>query len=136
MDTHSRIQEVTNNSDIENLRNKGHAKISEFTVFRLIYHNPTVPDLETIDLQYIVTLVATSRYACTISAFTFLLSDSALVSRFFKCLLSFSDRQYLGNRAIICRWILARWPRNSIVDGSGSSNSLDASEVLRIVLKI
>ena len=33
MDTHSRIQELANNSEIENLRNKSHAKISEFTVF-------------------------------------------------------------------------------------------------------
>ena len=33
MDTHSRIQELGNNSEIENSRNKSHAKISEFTVF-------------------------------------------------------------------------------------------------------
>ena len=32
MDTHSGIQELANNSEIENLRNKSHAKISEFTV--------------------------------------------------------------------------------------------------------
>ena len=33
MDTHSRIQELAKNSEIENSRNKSHAKISEFTVF-------------------------------------------------------------------------------------------------------
>ena len=32
METHSRIQELANNSEIENSRNKSHAKISEFTV--------------------------------------------------------------------------------------------------------
>ena len=32
MDTHSRILELTNNSEIENSQNKSHAKISEFTV--------------------------------------------------------------------------------------------------------
>ena len=32
MDTDSRIQKLTNNSKIEISRNKGHAKISEFTV--------------------------------------------------------------------------------------------------------
>ena len=32
MDTHSRIQEVANNLEIENSRKKSHAKISEFTV--------------------------------------------------------------------------------------------------------
>ena len=32
MDTHSRIQELANNSEIEKSRNKSHAKISEFTV--------------------------------------------------------------------------------------------------------
>ena len=35
MDTHSRIQELANNSEIENSRNKSHAKISEFTVLPL-----------------------------------------------------------------------------------------------------
>ena len=34
MDTHSRIQELANNSEIEKSRNKSHAKISEFTVLR------------------------------------------------------------------------------------------------------
>ena len=35
MDSHSRnlIQELDNNSEKENLRNKSHAKVSEFTVF-------------------------------------------------------------------------------------------------------
>ena len=39
MDSHSRIQELTNNSEIENSRNKSHTKISEFTVYqaRLAY---------------------------------------------------------------------------------------------------
>ena len=32
MVTHTRIQELANNSEIENSRNKSHAKISEFTV--------------------------------------------------------------------------------------------------------
>ena len=32
MSTRSRIQELANNSEIENSRNKSHAKISEFTV--------------------------------------------------------------------------------------------------------
>ena len=32
MDTHSRIQELANNSEKENSRNKSHAKISKFTV--------------------------------------------------------------------------------------------------------
>ena len=32
MVTHSRIQELANNSEIENSQNKSHAKISEFTV--------------------------------------------------------------------------------------------------------
>ena len=32
MDTHSRIQELANNSEIEKSRNKSHAKVSEFTV--------------------------------------------------------------------------------------------------------
>ena len=32
MDTISRIQELANNSEIENSQIKGHAKISEFTV--------------------------------------------------------------------------------------------------------
>ena len=36
MDTHSRIQELANNSEIENSRNKSHAKISEFTVSQTI----------------------------------------------------------------------------------------------------
>ena len=34
MVTHTRIQELTNNSEIENSRNKSHAKISEFTVMK------------------------------------------------------------------------------------------------------
>ena len=41
MGTRSQIQELTNNSEIENSRNKGHAKISEFTVFsatKSIFH--------------------------------------------------------------------------------------------------
>ena len=37
MDTHSRIQELANNSEIENLRNKSHAKISEFTVKKELF---------------------------------------------------------------------------------------------------
>ena len=36
MDTHSRIQELANNSQIENSRNKTHAKISEFTVYNVL----------------------------------------------------------------------------------------------------
>ena len=32
MDTHSRIQELANNAEMENSRNESHAKISEFTV--------------------------------------------------------------------------------------------------------
>ena len=32
MDTHSRILELANNSEIENSRNKSHAKISEFKI--------------------------------------------------------------------------------------------------------
>ena len=35
MVTHTRIQELANNSEIENSRNKSHAKISEFTVTKL-----------------------------------------------------------------------------------------------------
>ena len=38
MVTHTRIQELANNSEIENSRNKSHAKISEFTVFK--YNDP------------------------------------------------------------------------------------------------
>ena len=34
MDTHSRIQELANNSEIENSRNKSHAKISKFIVYK------------------------------------------------------------------------------------------------------
>ena len=34
MDTHSQIQELANHWEIENLRNKSHAKISKFTVFQ------------------------------------------------------------------------------------------------------
>ena len=38
MDTHTRIQEPANNSEIENSRNKSHAKISELTViFKYVY---------------------------------------------------------------------------------------------------
>ena len=33
--SHSRIQEIANNSETKNLQNKGHAKISESTVYRL-----------------------------------------------------------------------------------------------------
>ena len=36
MDTHSRIQELTNNSEIENSRNKSNVNISEFTVDKTI----------------------------------------------------------------------------------------------------
>ena len=35
MDTHSRIQELANNSEKENSQNKSHTKISEFTVLDL-----------------------------------------------------------------------------------------------------
>ena len=35
MDTHWRIQELANNSEIENSQNKSHVKFSEFTVFTL-----------------------------------------------------------------------------------------------------
>ena len=36
MDTNSRIQELANNSEIENSQNESHAKISKFTVFTTI----------------------------------------------------------------------------------------------------
>ena len=38
MVTHTRIQEFANNSEIENSRNKSHAKISEFTVTCIEVH--------------------------------------------------------------------------------------------------
>ena len=38
MDTHSRILELANNSEIENSRSKSHAKISEFTVCDVALH--------------------------------------------------------------------------------------------------
>ena len=37
MDTHSRMQELANNSEIENSRNKSHAKISEFKVVDVVH---------------------------------------------------------------------------------------------------
>ena len=38
MDTNSRIQEIANNSEIENSRNKSNVKISEFTVLKTLLH--------------------------------------------------------------------------------------------------
>ena len=39
IDIHSRIQELNNNLEIENSRNKSHAKISEFTVLFIRQEN-------------------------------------------------------------------------------------------------
>ena len=51
MDTHSRIQEFANNSEIEKSQNKSHAKISEFTVAKmfknLLLQNQKAYDFET-----------------------------------------------------------------------------------------
>ena len=42
MDAHSRLLELANNSEIENSRNKSHAKIFEYTVFRHMYCHKSI----------------------------------------------------------------------------------------------
>ena len=62
MDTHLRIQELTNNSEIEYSRSKSHAKISEFTVFKAHSFKLTTVIKSTLQRSFILSLIAISRW--------------------------------------------------------------------------